>query len=138
MIRTENLTKRFGPKVAVDRLNLDIAEGEFFCFLGPNGAGKTTTIKILTGLMLPTSGTASIGGHDVLKEPVAAKQLLGYIPDHPFLYERLTGREFMEFVAGLYRMSSKGLSESIEELLHVFEVQEVGDQLIENYSHGMR
>lgn len=138
MIQTIALTKRFGPKTAVDTLNLEIAEGEFFCFLGPNGAGKTTTIKMLTGLMLPTTGTASIGGHDVLKEPVAAKQLLGYIPDHPFLYEKLTGREFMQFVAGLYRMPAEGLADSVEELLHIFEVQHVGDQLIENYSHGMR
>lgn len=138
MIQTLALTKRFGPKTAVDTLNLEIAEGEFFCFLGPNGAGKTTTIKMLTGLMLPTSGTASIGGHDVLKEPVAAKQLLGYIPDHPFLYEKLTGREFMQFVAGLYRMPQEGLADRVEELLHIFEVQHVGDQLIENYSHGMR
>jgi ABC-2 type transport system ATP-binding protein len=138
MIRTVNLTKRFGPKIAVDQLSLEIPEGEFFCFLGPNGAGKTTTIKMLTGLMLPTSGTAAIGGHDVLKDPVAAKQLLGYIPDHPFLYEKLTGREFMDFVAGLYRMRAEGLAERVEELLHIFEVQDVGDQLIENYSHGMR
>ncbi len=138
MIRTIGLTKRFGTKVAVDNLNLDIPEGEFFCFLGPNGAGKTTTIKVLTGLMLPTSGTASIGGHDVRTNPVAAKQLLGYIPDHPFLYEKLTGREFMQFVAGLYEMPAEGLDDRVEELLHIFEVQHVGDQLIENYSHGMR
>lgn len=138
MIRTHALTKRFGPKIAVDALDLDIAEGEFFCFLGPNGAGKTTTIKMLTGLMLPTSGSAEIGGHDVLKNPVEAKQLLGYIPDHPFLYEKLTGREFMQFVAGLYRMPAEGLGDTVEELLHIFEVQHVGDQLIENYSHGMR
>jgi len=138
MIRTHALTKRFGPKIAVDALDLDIAEGEFFCFLGPNGAGKTTTIKMLTGLMLPTSGSAEIGGHDVLKNPVAAKQLLGYIPDHPFLYEKLTGREFMQFVAGLYGMPAEGLADTVEELLHIFEVQHVGDQLIENYSHGMR
>jgi len=138
MIRTVGLTKRFGTKTAVDTLNLDIAGGEFFCFLGPNGAGKTTTIKMLTGLMLPTAGTASIGGHDVTKDPVSAKQLLGYIPDHPFLYEKLTGREFMQFVAGLYGMPEDGLTDRIEELLHVFEVRHVGDQLIENYSHGMR
>jgi len=138
MIRTTGLTKRFGTKVAVDGLNLDIPEGEFFCFLGPNGAGKTTTIKMLTGLMLPSSGTASVGGHDVTKNPVAAKQLLGYIPDHPFLYEKLTGREFMQFVAGLYAMPEAGLRDRVEELLHIFEVQHVGDQLIENYSHGMR
>ena len=138
MIRTEALTKRFGDKTAVDSLNLDIPEGEFFCFLGPNGAGKTTTIKMLTGLIQPTAGTATVGGYDIQKNPVEAKQLLGYIPDHPFLYEKLTGREFMHFVAGLYGMSKGDLDGSVDALLDTFEVGEVGDQLIENYSHGMR
>lgn len=138
MIHTESLTKRFGDNTAVDCLDLDIAQGEFFCFLGPNGAGKTTTIKMLTGLMKPTSGAASIGGFDILTEAVKAKGLLGYIPDHPFLYEKLTGREFMHFVAGLYKMSGDPLEGRVDELLDTFEVGDVGDQLIENYSHGMR
>ncbi len=138
MIHTESLTKRFGDKTAVDCLDLDIPQGEFFCFLGPNGAGKTTTIKMLTGLIQPTSGAANIGGFDILTQPVKAKELLGYIPDHPFLYEKLTGREFMHFVAGLYKMSSNHLEDSVDELLDTFEVREVGDQLIESYSHGMR
>jgi ABC-2 type transport system ATP-binding protein len=138
MIRIESLTKRFGPQTAVDSLNLDIAQGEFFCFLGPNGAGKTTTIKMLTGLMLPSAGKASIGGFDIQQNPIRAKELLGYIPDHPFLYEKLTGREFMYFVAGLHRMNGTALKDSVEELLETFEVKAVGDRLIENYSHGMR
>lgn len=138
MIRTESLTKRFGDNTAVDQLDLDVAEGEFFCFLGPNGAGKTTTIKMLTGLIQPTSGTATIGGFDILSEPIKAKEVLGYIPDHPFLYEKLTGREFMHFVAGLYNMPGDRVDDDVDELLHTFEVGEVGDQLIENYSHGMR
>ena len=138
MIRTEGLTKRFGEKVAVANLNLDIAEGEFFCFLGPNGAGKTTTIKMLTGLIRPTSGVAILGGYDIEKEPVATKKLLGYIPDHPFLYEKLTGREFMRFVAGLFQMKGNDLDERSDELLELFEILDVADQLIENYSHGMR
>ena len=138
MIRTEGLTKRFGDKLAVDNLNLDIREGEFFCYLGPNGAGKTTTIKMLTGLMQPTSGTAYIGGVDIQQDPIATKRLLGYIPDHPFLYEKLTGREFMRFVAGLYQMKENHIAERAEELMHLFEVDMVADQLIENYSHGMR
>lgn len=138
MIHLESLTKRFGDNVAVNELNLDIAEGEFFCFLGPNGAGKTTTIKMLTGLIQPTSGHAIIGGFDIQKDPVKTKQLLGYIPDHPFLYEKLTGREFMHFVAGLYNMPSANLNGKVDELLETFEVAFVGDQLIENYSHGMR
>ena len=138
MIRTEGLTKRFGEKVAVANLNLHIAEGEFFCFLGPNGAGKTTTIKMLTGLIRPTSGVAILGGYDIEKEPVATKKLLGYIPDHPFLYEKLTGREFMRFVAGLFQMKGNDLDERSDELLELFEILDVADQLIENYSHGMR
>lgn len=138
MIVTQALTKRFGQKIAVNDLDLNINEGEFFCFLGPNGAGKTTTIKMLTGLMQPTSGVARIGGHDIQKEPVAAKRLLGYIPDHPFLYEKLTGREFMRFVAGLYKMSSPAMNGRADELLDTFEIGSVADQLIENYSHGMR
>ena len=138
MIRTESLCKRFGDKVAVDHLDLDIPEGEFFCFLGPNGAGKTTTIKMLTGLIRPTSGTATIGGFDISVEPVKAKELLGYIPDHPFLYEKLTGREFMHFVAGLFNMSGDHLDDQVDELLETFELTEMGDHLIDNYSHGMR
>ena len=131
MIRTESLTKRFGDKVAVDNLNLDIAEGEFFCFLGPNGAGKTTTIKMLTGLMRPTAGTGSIGGFDIQTESIQAKQLLGYIPDHPFLYEKLTGNEFMHFVAGLYDMSKDNLDSQVADLMAIFELSEHADQLIE-------
>lgn len=138
MIRTENLTKRFGDTVAVDALNLQIEAGEFFCFLGPNGAGKTTTTKMLTGLLHPTSGRAQIGGHDIQLEPLAAKRLIGYIPDHPFLYEKLTGREFMHFVAGLYQLSENHVANDIEELLELFGVRDVGDQLVEDYSHGMR
>ncbi len=138
MIRIENLTKHFGEKTAVNDLNLEIAQGEFYCFLGPNGAGKTTTIKVLTGLLRPSEGRAVVGGHDIQEDPVAAKQLLGYIPDTPFLYEKLTGREFMRFVAGLYGMPEKESAVQAEELLEMFEVRMVGDQLIEDYSHGMR
>ena len=137
MIAAENLAKRFGSKTAVDALNLEVPAGEFFCFLGPNGAGKTTTIKMLTGLLQPSGGRASIGGHDIQIEPLEAKRLIGYIPDHPFLYEKLTGREFMHFVAGLYRMSN-GVARKSDELLHLFEIGGVADQLIEDYSHGMR
>ncbi len=138
MIETIALTKRFGSNNAVNELDLRIPAGEFFCFLGPNGAGKTTTIKLLTGLLKPSSGRAIIGGHDIQQEPVAAKQLLGYIPDTPFLYEKLTGREFMRFVSGLYQLPEASAAKRSEELLELFEIRVVGDQLIEDYSHGMR
>ena len=138
MIRMRKLTKRFGQHTALDNLNLDIAEGEFFCFLGPNGAGKTTTIKLLTGLLHPTDGQAIVGGFDIQREPVPTKALLGYIPDTPFLYEKLTGREFMRFVAGLHRLPEYAANTLGEELLEQFEIAAVADDLIEHYSHGMR
>jgi ABC-2 type transport system ATP-binding protein len=138
MIVTENLSKHFGDNYAVHNLNLDIGEGEFFCFLGPNGAGKTTTIKMLTGLLHPSGGRALIGGHDIQEWPTRAKKLIGYVPDSPFLYEKLTGREFMRFVAGLYRMPESHFLENAEELLGAFELLSVADQLVEDYSHGMR
>jgi len=138
MISTEGLTKRFGATLAVDGLDLEVAAGEFFCFLGPNGAGKTTTIKLLTGLLRPTAGRARIGGFDVAGQPVETKRLLGYIPDQPFLYERLTAREFMELVAGLYRLPARGLDHRIESLLAEFGIAEAADQLTGDLSHGTR
>lgn len=138
MIQTTQLTKHFGEKLAVSPLDLDIESGTFFCFLGPNGAGKTTTIKMMTGLLRPSSGTVSVGGIDVQKDPVAAKKLMGYVPDHPFLYDKLTGREFMRFVAGLYQVPEDYYQTHCEELLEMFEIAHVGDQLVEDYSHGMR
>ncbi|MBZ5588222.1 MAG: ABC transporter ATP-binding protein [Acidobacteriia bacterium] len=138
MIRTESLRKAFGATTAVDNLTLTVGQGEFFCFLGPNGAGKTTTIKLLTGLLRPTGGRALIGGFDIVTRPVEAKRLLGYIPDQPFLYEKLTAREFMRFVAGLYEMEGADVSGRIAELLGAFEVGAVADQLIADLSHGTR
>ena len=138
MIETVQLTKRFGAKNAVNQLDLNIDAGTFFCFLGPNGAGKTTTIKVLTGLLHATSGQARLGGYDIVEAPVAAKRLLGYVPDHPFLYDKLTGNEFMRFVAGLYQMSEADYLARCGELLEMFEIAHVADQLIEDYSHGMR
>lgn len=137
-IHTEQLSKHFGEKMAVDRLDLEIAPGTFFCFLGPNGAGKTTTIKMLTGLLHPSSGSARLGGFDIRTQPVEAKRLLGYVPDHPFLYDKLTGHEFMRFVAGLYQMPESEYRERCDSLLEMFEIAHVADQLIEDYSHGMR
>ncbi|MBX3179575.1 MAG: ABC transporter ATP-binding protein [Candidatus Hydrogenedentes bacterium] len=138
MIQTEQLTKHFGAKIAVSPLDMFIPEGTFFCFLGPNGAGKTTTIKMLTGLLRPSGGVARVGGIDIQQDPVAAKRLLGYVPDHPFLYDKLSGREFMRFVAGLYQLPEAHYRAHCEPLLEMFEISRVGDQLIEDYSHGMR
>ena len=138
MIKIEHLSKHFGTKVAVNDLNLDIAAGTFFCFLGPNGAGKTTTIKMMTGLLQPSGGRAVLGGLDIQQDPVETKRLLGYVPDHPFLYDKLTGREFMRFVAGLYQISEADYRRDCDRLLEMFEILKVADQLIEDYSHGMR
>ena len=138
IIEIKNLTKIFGTVRAVDNLSLEVSEGEFFCFLGPNGAGKTTTIKILTGLLRPTSGTATIGGHDIATNPVEAKRTIGYIPDHPYLYEKLSGREFMRFIAGMYKLDGAALDGRIEEMMETFGIIEYADQLTEDYSHGMR
>jgi len=138
MIKTEGLTKKFGEKIAVNKLDLEISKGTFFCFLGPNGAGKTTTIKMLTGLMKPTEGRAFIAGIDIKQDPVKAKKYIGFVPDHPFLYDKLTGREFLRFIAGLYQISEKEFMVRTEELISLFGLTTVIDQLIEDYSHGMR
>ena len=104
MIQLEHLTKRFGSFTAVDDLNLHIAEGEIFGFLGPNGAGKTTTIRMMMGLLRPTAGRIFLGGHDLATEPLAAKAISTFVPDRPFVYDKLTGREFLHFVGGLYQV----------------------------------
>ncbi|MDI6704384.1 MAG: ABC transporter ATP-binding protein [bacterium] len=135
MIKTIGLTKRFGDVLAVDDLSLDIPEGEIFGFLGPNGAGKTTTIKLLTGLLQPDKGQVFIGRYDIQKDYILAKQLIGYVSDSPFLYDKLTGREFLSFVSGIYRINRP---DRIEELLSLFNIAEYGDRLIEEYSHGIR
>ena len=136
MIKTLNLTKTFGKFTAVSQLNLEIEKGELFGFLGPNGAGKTTTIKMLIGLLKPSEGKVLIGGHDIEREPLRAKQIIGYIPDQPYLYRKLTGKEFLEFIANLY--GGEVNQGKVEELLDLFGLDGWGEELIENYSHGMR
>ncbi|HZT40931.1 MAG TPA: ABC transporter ATP-binding protein [Chthonomonadaceae bacterium] len=138
MIVCHNLTKRFGDLVAVDNLSLCVGAGELFGFLGPNGAGKTTTIKMITGLLKPTSGTAIVGGYDIQQHTLQAKSILGYIPDNPFLYEKLTGREYLHFMADLYSVGHKDRARRIEDLLRLFELEEKGNDLIQGYSRGMR
>jgi ABC-2 type transport system ATP-binding protein len=137
VISIQHLTKRFGEIVAVDDICLEIKGGELFGFLGPNGAGKTTTIKLMTGLLKPTSGRVLIGGWDIQKESVPAKSIIGYIPDTPYLYEKLTGWEFLNFVAQLYRLDGKQRME-IDNYLETFDLKEYKDELIQCYSHGMR
>jgi len=138
MIRTENLSKTYGALTAVFDLNLDIAQGEFFAFLGPNGAGKTTTIKLLTGLLKPTAGRALICGYDIQKQPVEARRAISYVPDFPFLYDKLQPLEFMVFVGQLYGMERADVLRASEELLDTFDLNGTRHQLIENLSHGTR
>lgn len=138
MIRLEGVSKRYGPFWALQELDLAIPAGELFGFLGPNGAGKTTTIKILTGLIRPTRGRVMVGGFDVTTRPVQAKARLGYVPDHPFVYERLTGREFLRFSASLHGVPSGELGKRITRLTELFELGQRLDQLVGGYSHGMR
>jgi len=136
MIKLINLTKLYGKLTAVNGINLEVSRGEVFGFLGPNGAGKTTTIKMMAGLLQPTSGSILIGGHDVQEEPLKAKFITGFIPDRPFLYEKLTAREFMHFIAKLYDMDDG--KNRISELLDLFGLNEWADELAENFSHGMK
>ena len=138
MISIVNLEKRYGSLVAVHNLNLHVAAGEFFGFLGPNGAGKTTTIKMLVGLLKPSAGSATIAGYDIQRSPQEAKRQIGFIPDRPFLYDKLSGREFLHFMADLHGLAERPARTRGEELLELFELTPWGDALIESYSHGMR
>ena len=136
MIKLTNLTKAYGNLIAVRSINLEVKAGEVFGFLGPNGAGKTTTIKMMAGLLQPTGGSVEIGGFDVQKEPLRAKAITGFIPDRPYLYEKLTAGEFMRFVAELYSMT--GVDGRIGELLGLFGLTDWAGELVENFSHGMK
>lgn len=138
MIRTVGLTKCFGKLVAVDQLALDVRRGEVYGFLGLNGAGKTTTIKMLVGMLKPTAGEIHINGINALADPLAAKAMLGYLPDRPYLYDKLTAMEFMHFVGGLYLMGTDEIESLSRELLEMFELNEWSGELIENFSHGMK
>ena len=138
MIQTLNLTKKFGQNVALNRLNLKVERGELFGFLGPNAAGKTTTIKLLAGLLKPTEGSANISGYDIEKDYIKIRSMLGYIPDVPYLYEKLTAREFLRFVSEIYKLDENGSRRNIDQFMEFFSLKEYGDSLIEEYSHGMR
>jgi ABC-2 type transport system ATP-binding protein len=138
MLKLTNLTKKFGSFTAVNNINLEINAGDFFGFLGQNGAGKTTTIKMITGLYAPTHGTVHIGGFDIQKNHIEAKKLIGYIPDQPFLYEKLTGREFLYFCGGLYKIEKNKLKKIINETIDQLKIEQWVDKRTEEYSQGMK
>ena len=133
-----NLTKRFNNTWALKGLNLELKNGEIFVLLGPNGAGKTTTLKLISGLLHPTSGEIHIEGIDMVKNPVAAKFRLGYVPDEPFIYNKLTGREFINFIAGIYKVSKEDYVKRLPNLLDTFDIGPWIDEISEGYSHGMK
>jgi len=138
MIKLTNLTKKFGNFTAVNNINLEINAGDFFGFLGQNGAGKTTTIKMITGLFAPTNGSVHIGGYDIQKNHIEAKKLIGYIPDQPFLYEKLTGKEFLFFCGGLYKIEKSKLKNKIDETIDQLKIEQWVDKRTEEYSQGMK
>ena len=138
MITTTNLTKSFGKLTAVDRLTMQIESGELFGFLGPNGAGKTTTINMLTGLIRPTAGTATICGYDIQAQGLQAKAITGLMPDTPYLYDTLTGRQYVRFMADLYEIPSQRSEKRMAELLEMLDLADAADELIKSYSYGMQ
>ena len=138
LINVENLTKRYGEKVAVKEVSFGVNGGEVFGFLGPNGAGKTTTIKIIVGLLKPSLGGVKVAGYDIVTQPLQAKASSGYVPDTPNLYAKLTGRELLSFVGELYNMERSQVGRRIDELLRMFDLTEAGEDTIDSYSHGMK
>jgi len=138
MIKTENLNKNFGNFPALKELSLEIPAGEIYGFLGPNGAGKTTTIRMLIGLLKPSSGRIYLCGYDLAKNPISAKSLVGFIPDRPYLYEKLTAREFLHFIGGVYGMSEGEVEKQAPAQLEFFNLKDWADELVESFSHGMK
>ncbi len=142
ILELEQLSKKFDRLTAVDRLSLKLDKGEIFGFLGPNGAGKTTTIKMIAGLLLPSSGSLSVCGYSMVSSAGTCRELTGYIPDRPYLYEKLTGAEYLGFIDSLYpdrrRANVRGALGQAEEYLHLFDIHEWRNNLIESYSHGMK
>lgn len=138
MIELTELTKRYGETLAVDSLNLTVPDGEIFGFLGPNGAGKTTTIRMMMGLLQPSSGRIVLGGADLAAEPLAAKAMCGFVPDRPHVYEKLTGAEYLDFTAQLYSLPDSIRNARRDRFLELFDLGAWGDELIEGYSHGMK
>jgi ABC-2 type transport system ATP-binding protein len=138
MIQVQDLVKKYGTFTAVDGVSLEVGEGEIHGFLGPNGAGKTTSIRVIAGLLKQTSGRVVINGFDLAREPEKAKASLGFIPDRPFIYEKLTAGEFLRFHGGLYGMDGDGIHARVAEMLDLFELRRWEGELVESFSHGMR
>ncbi len=138
MIELKEVTKIFGRQAAVERLNLGVPQGEIFGFIGPNGAGKTTTIKMMGGILSPTEGSIRIGGIDIVAEPTEAKRKIGFVPDRPYLYEKLTGLEFLRFTADIYGVPASRFHDKAAGALSLFSLSEWSCELIESYSHGMK
>ena len=138
MIRLKDLTKRYGKFTAVDGITLDVPRGELFGLLGPNGAGKTTTMRMIAGILRPTSGSVHVDDVDLLRHPLEAKARIGFIPDRPFVYDKLTGGEFLRFAAALYGQDGAAVERRIDELLEIFDLAAWKHELTESYSHGMR
>ena len=138
MLALRGVKKKYGTFEAVKNLDLQVHRGEIFGFLGPNGAGKTTTIRMVAGILRPTSGNIFVGGDDLNQEPERAKSRIGYIPDRPYLYDKLSGGEFLRFVAGLWGREGEDVEARVDRLLDLFQLTEWKDELIESYSHGMR
>lgn len=138
MVKFESVTKRYGSRTALSDLSFQVKKGEFFGYLGPNGAGKTTSIKAMIGLVRPDEGRISVNGINVANDPVAVRSLIGFVPDSPFIYGKLSGREFLRFVGGLYHMAKDDLEKRIEWLCDIFEMYGWVDRRTEEYSHGMK
>jgi len=138
MINVKNLSKHYGQIAAVDNINFEVNAGEIFGFIGPNGAGKTTSIKLIAGILSPTNGSINICGIDMIKNPVMAKKQIGLIPDRPFLYEKLTGIEFLRFISDFYDISDDDFDQRSDEILQMFNLEDRANELIQSYSHGMK
>ena len=140
MIQFDHVSKKYGKSatLAVDDLNMTVETGKVFGYIGPNGAGKSTTIHLMTGILAPTAGKVIIGGHDMAKEPIAAKRLIGFVPDSHELYDRLTGLEYLNFMADVYQVDSAARKRHIEKYLNLFELEDAAGEQIRSYSRGMK
>jgi len=138
MIAVEKVVKQYGAFAAVDDVSLEVRPGEIHGFLGPNGAGKTTTLRMIAGLLQPTAGRILVNGHDLASNPEGAKASLGFVPDRPFIYEKLTAGEFLRFHGGLYGIDGTGIAARVHEMLDLFELRRWEDELVESFSHGMK